>query len=491
MGQNDIAGDEAKVVATMLKLLVTELNKVVSDGTKIVANGGWSSWGSWGACTVTCGNGQRSRRRFCNNPMPASGGASCQGEEYDYNSCPLSACAVKSHIYGETHVNHTYQNDQQSAKIEVTATENMYIDEAYLVDRYDVSDLTKRFRNKEYFVRSLRVEFKLLKNSASDSKPFNSEYEIVDTGRRKDVNQINLNSSTLEVLYHNNVSVLLEIPQKNLAEQFWTIVDDQCIENIIFLVQENEKVTEFYPTLDDIFRLKNFEIYLNSAERTNKNIMLLTFNLQNKTTQTMRNVKMFKTNVSESPSVQAMCYILDKASEVRDSPVLIINRSHQPTVSSVLDRISNTLRGIKRQYSANTLEPEAAHRQVDEVIRNLTRLEGSDSLPDADLKRAIRSVIEFKENLPHHKETSEEPELNRYGQTIPNQYGKGRNQLDIDMTKFQQLLQLGFTVKQIAEDGLLGDLDSQLTFLSTTTELSQQSASDWETDNASDRNNFN
>ncbi|CAC5413914.1 unnamed protein product [Mytilus coruscus] len=35
------------------------------------------------------------------------------------------------------------------------------------------------------------------------------------------------------------------------------------------------------------------------------------------------------------------------------------------------------------------------------------------------------------------------------------------------------------------------DLDSQLTFLPTTTELSQQSASDWETDNASDRNNFN
>ncbi|VDI34497.1 Hypothetical predicted protein, partial [Mytilus galloprovincialis] len=43
-----------------------------------------------------------------------------------------------------------------------------------------------------------------------------------------------------------------------------------------------------------------------------------------------------------------------------------LQRSHQPTVSSVLDRISNTLRGIKRQYSANTLEPEAAHRQVDE-----------------------------------------------------------------------------------------------------------------------------
>lgn len=84
------------------------------------------------------------------------------------------------------------------------------------------------------------------------------------------------------MLYHNKVSVLLEMPQKNLAEQFWTIVEDHCIENVILLVKENEKVAEFYPKLDDIFRMKNLEIYLDSAERTNKNIMLLAFNLQNK-----------------------------------------------------------------------------------------------------------------------------------------------------------------------------------------------------------------
>ncbi|XP_052067308.1 hemicentin-1-like [Mytilus californianus] len=141
-------------------------------------DGGWSSWNSLGDCTVTCGTGQQRRRRYCDNPLQANGGASCHGEEYDLLSCELSECAepeqqqsgnipitvgtvcgvlvivvvmtvvviyakrkwynskkapdyeitditrVKAHIYGEIHVNHTYHNDQQSAEIEVTAAEN-------------------------------------------------------------------------------------------------------------------------------------------------------------------------------------------------------------------------------------------------------------------------------------------------------------------------------------------------------------------------------
>ncbi|CAC5378577.1 unnamed protein product [Mytilus coruscus] len=131
--------------------------------------------------------------------------------------------------------------------------------------------------------------------------------------------------SEFKVINNNNVSILLEVPQKNLAKRFWTIVDDHCIETIIILVRENEKVTEFYPTIDDVFRMNNFEIYLDSAERKNKHIKLLTFNLYNKTTQSMRQIKMFKTNVLESPPVKGICHILDKASEMRGAPVLIIN----------------------------------------------------------------------------------------------------------------------------------------------------------------------
>ncbi|VDI58963.1 Hypothetical predicted protein [Mytilus galloprovincialis] len=374
-------------------------------------DGGWSPWGSWGACTVTCGNGHQKRRRVCNNPIPANGGVRCQGEEYNNNSCAFSTCAEpeqqpvgsipiavgtvsgvlviiiviiiiviyakrrwynseqernyektditrgKSHIYGETHANHTYQNDLQAAEIEVTAAENTYIDEASLVKKCVVSDLTQRFRNKELFGRSLRAEFKLLQNQASNTKPCNNEYEFVDTGIRKDVNQLNINNSTLKMLYHNNVSVLLEMPQKNLAEQFWTIVEDHCIENVILLVKENEKVEKFYPKLDDIFRMKSLEIYLDSAERTNTNIMLLAFNLQNKTTQKKRNVKMFKTNVCKSLSVEAMCCILGKASEVTDATVLIINsKKTDLSVCGVLAVCLNVIYAIKNGSTFSLLE---------------------------------------------------------------------------------------------------------------------------------------
>ena len=53
---------------------------------------GWSAWDSWGVCNVTCGTGQQSRRRYCKNYDSAKGGAYCQGEEYDFNSCLLSSC---------------------------------------------------------------------------------------------------------------------------------------------------------------------------------------------------------------------------------------------------------------------------------------------------------------------------------------------------------------------------------------------------------------
>lgn len=51
-----------------------------------------------------------------------------------------------------------------------------------------------------------------------------------------------------------------------------------------------------------------------------------------------------------------------------------------------------------------------------------------------------------------HKET----EIQHYDHTKPNLHGRGRPEFEIDIGKLQQLLDLGFTVKQIATDGLLG-----------------------------------
>lgn len=58
-------------------------------------DGGWSSWNSWETCTVTCGNGEQRRTRFCNNPAPQNGGSNCTGEIYENQSCAVSQCEGK------------------------------------------------------------------------------------------------------------------------------------------------------------------------------------------------------------------------------------------------------------------------------------------------------------------------------------------------------------------------------------------------------------
>ncbi|XP_043829857.1 properdin isoform X4 [Dromiciops gliroides] len=48
--------------------------------------GGWSAWGPWTVCSVTCAQGLRSRRRTCDRPVPKCGG-SCSGGETDTEPC--------------------------------------------------------------------------------------------------------------------------------------------------------------------------------------------------------------------------------------------------------------------------------------------------------------------------------------------------------------------------------------------------------------------
>nr|XP_058946642.1 uncharacterized protein LOC131774603 [Pocillopora verrucosa] len=57
-------------------------------------NGGYSPWEQWTACSVTCGNGQQSRIRTCNNPEPSYGGADCAaiGEPTETKQCYIQVC---------------------------------------------------------------------------------------------------------------------------------------------------------------------------------------------------------------------------------------------------------------------------------------------------------------------------------------------------------------------------------------------------------------
>ncbi|OWF39337.1 coadhesin-like [Mizuhopecten yessoensis] len=50
-------------------------------------HGGWSLWGSWNKCPVTCGVGQRTRTRECNSPRPLFGGRRCDGRAEEVLRC--------------------------------------------------------------------------------------------------------------------------------------------------------------------------------------------------------------------------------------------------------------------------------------------------------------------------------------------------------------------------------------------------------------------
>ncbi|TSX03289.1 Complement component C7 [Bagarius yarrelli] len=48
-----------------------------------VVHGGWNCWSVWG----TCSQGQKSRTRTCNNPVPKNGGKHCVGPSIEHKSC--------------------------------------------------------------------------------------------------------------------------------------------------------------------------------------------------------------------------------------------------------------------------------------------------------------------------------------------------------------------------------------------------------------------
>ena len=48
---------------------------------KYSVHGGWGQWDGWTQCTMTCGGGNQSRTRVCDNPEPAHGGSQCTDDD--------------------------------------------------------------------------------------------------------------------------------------------------------------------------------------------------------------------------------------------------------------------------------------------------------------------------------------------------------------------------------------------------------------------------
>lgn len=58
----------------------------------LLVDGGFGDWSNFGLCSKTCGKGKQQRSRSCNNPAPAHGGQSCNGEDSQSRDCMLKEC---------------------------------------------------------------------------------------------------------------------------------------------------------------------------------------------------------------------------------------------------------------------------------------------------------------------------------------------------------------------------------------------------------------
>uniref|UniRef100_A0A673CX17 Thrombospondin-1-like n=1 Tax=Sphaeramia orbicularis TaxID=375764 RepID=A0A673CX17_9TELE len=57
-------------------------------------NGNWGPWSPWDTCSLTCGGGQQTRKRLCNDPVPKYGGKDCVGDAKDTQTCNKKACPI-------------------------------------------------------------------------------------------------------------------------------------------------------------------------------------------------------------------------------------------------------------------------------------------------------------------------------------------------------------------------------------------------------------
>nr|QNH72426.1 toxin candidate TRINITY_DN37054_c0_g1_i2 [Pachycerianthus maua] len=72
----------------------TETSNCTQEECYAPIDGHWGRWSSWSSCSESCGLGNQTRERLCDDPSPANEGTSCPGDSTMTQDCILIRCGL-------------------------------------------------------------------------------------------------------------------------------------------------------------------------------------------------------------------------------------------------------------------------------------------------------------------------------------------------------------------------------------------------------------
>ena len=83
----------------------------------LIVDGGWSLFGEWGSCSLTCGGGVQDRQRTCTNPSPAFGGRPCDGSSMETRFCQQFPCPGNLKEAIQLHLTTLFNCEKEKTKV--------------------------------------------------------------------------------------------------------------------------------------------------------------------------------------------------------------------------------------------------------------------------------------------------------------------------------------------------------------------------------------
>ncbi|CAG2255856.1 unnamed protein product [Mytilus edulis] len=270
----------------------------------------------------------------------------------------------ENHRYGNTRDRSVYYNSQEEVKIDVINTGYDFCSTEGMLERYDVSELKNDLEKKDLLQPRLTAEFEVNIFQYLFLKSF---------GRPHD-------NTIITIQNGDNSLMISDISKLHNIENFWNMIYEKQIQNIILLAKMGEMIPELYPTLDDSVEINELVIEMESAEKIHHNIQLLTFKLYNKSTKSSIQIEIHKSSNSKYtdkyPSVDVLSYLVDKVSDRSGNVLLLGSKSFGLRISGVLYVCLDVAKAMKKEGIFNLLESAiTAKRNISSVFHDFDEYE--------------------------------------------------------------------------------------------------------------------